>query len=287
MADLSDVLGALVTSVAGVLYPNGTGNPSVTGFGVKIYAGWPNPDTLEADMRAAPAVGHVSIFPRPDEKNSTRFPPTWQTTAVNTATLTMTAAGQTVTVGGVVPAAGNPHIVAVLANGKPYVYSVLATDTLASIAAALAALIAVDIAGTSAAGAIITLPNSARLLGARVGDTGTAAREVRRQERLFQISCWASTPANRDSLVQPIDAALAFQTFLTMPDGFGARLRYKSSAMLDEMQKDGVYRRDLFYTVEYATTQTETETQITQAQVNDAAAVAGVLPYVATTTTYF
>lgn len=83
-----------------------------------------------------------------------------------------------------------------------------------------------------------------------------------------------------------IDAALAFTTFLTMPDGSAARLRYRNSAMSDDLQKDCLFRRDLFYSVEYATTQTEAETQVTQEQLNVSAAVAGALPYLPVATIY-
>ena len=71
-----------------------------------------------------------------------------------------------------------------------------------------------------------------------------------------------------------------------MPDGTGARLRYVRSNMSDATEKDCLFRRDLVYTVEYATTQTEVETQITQEQLNVSAAVAGVLPYNPVATVY-
>lgn len=286
MADLSDVSAALVNLIAATVYPNGTGNASVAGVPVRVYAGWPNPAQLDADLRAATPVCHVSVFPQAAEKNTTRYPTDWKPVTVNTPTLTLTIAGQTVTVGGTVPASNNPHNVVVLANGKAYVYTVLVSDTLASIAAALAALIAVDIATTSAAGPVITLPNTARILAARVGITGTALREVRRQERGFQIGIWADTPTHRDAIAGLIDPVLAFTTFLTMPDGTGARLVYKSSMISDALQKDRLYRRDLMYSVEYATTLTEVETQISQDQVNLSAAASGVTPYAPVSTTF-
>jgi hypothetical protein len=286
MADLSDVSTALTTLIAATLYPNGIGQPSVVGVGVKVYPGWPNPGQLDADLRATPPVCHVSIFPRPEERNTTRFAPDWKPVSVNTPTLTLTIAGQAITVGGAVPPANNPHNAMVFANGKPYVYTVLPADSLASVAAALAALIVVDIAGTSVAGAVVTLPNSARLNGARVGVTGSSMRELRRQERSFQIGIWADTPAHRDAIAGAIDPVLAFTTFLTMPDTSAARLVYKGSAISDQFQKDCLFRRDLTYMVEYATTQTETETQITQEQLNVSAAVAGVLPYQLVSTTF-
>lgn len=285
MADLSDVSAALVTLAAAAVYPSGTGSPSVCGTGVRVYAGWPNAQQLDTDL--AQAICHVSVYPRPEERNTTRFAPTWQPVSINTQTLTVAAVGQAVAFGGTVPPAGNPHNVAILANGAAYVYAVQTGDTLAGIAAALAALVAVGIPGTVAAGAVVTLPASARLNAARVGVTGSSMREVRRQERSFQIGVWADTPGRRDAIAQAIDSALAFTTFVTMPDSSAARLTYKNSVVGDQFQKDKLYRRDLMYSVEYATTQTELDTQITQQQLNVSAAIAGVAPFTPISTTYF
>ena len=286
MADLSDVLAGLATTAAAALYPNGTGQACVAGVACKVYPGWPNALQLDTDLRAATPICQVSIYPLPAERNTTRYALAWQQASINTATLTLAMAGQTVTVGGAVPGASNPHVVMIAANGKPYPYAVLVTDTLASIATALAALVAVDIPGTTAAGPVVTLPNTARLLAARVGVTGTGLLEQRRQERQIQIGIWANTPANRDVISKVLDPVLAGQPFLTMPDGTGARLRYVRSNMSDATEKDCLFRRDLVYTVEYATTQTEVETQITQEQLNVSAAVAGVLPYNPVATVY-
>lgn len=281
MADLSDVLNSLVTLAAAAVYPGGTALPSVCGTGVRIYAGWPNAQQLDVDL--ANAMCHVSIYALPGERNMTRYAPAWQPATLNTPTLTLAAAGQTVTVGGTIPTAANPHVLSIGVNGVPAVYLVQPADTLASIAAALAALIT----GAVATGAVVTLAANARIGFARVGVTGTSIREVRRQERQFQIGVWADTPARRDTLARSIDAALAFLTFVTLPDLSQGRLIYKGTNNLDKFQKDRLYRRDLNYSVEYATTQTETETQITQEQVNTSAAVAGVTPTAPTFTTYF
>ncbi len=277
MADLSDVMNTLVSTISGILYPNGTGQPSiVSGVSISVFPGWPIPATLTAAIAAGNC--QVSVYPRPEERNTTRYPLSMQTLSVNTPTLTLTISGQTVTVAGTIPPSNNPHNAMVLANGGPYVYAVLPTDTLNGIAAALAALIAAGIAGTSSSGPVITLPSSARLQAARIGVTGTSAMEVRRQRRTFQIVIWADTPAHRDAIAAPIDAALAATFFLTLPDGFAARLIYHSSPMNDGLQKTGLYRRDLFYSVEYATTTTETDTQITQPETLVAASIAGVDP---------
>lgn len=264
MSDITDIQQALVNVIAAAVYPSGTGAASVSGGPVIVYAGWPTASTLDADLIAGKA--HVTVYPTMIETNKTRYSKDWQTGVLNVATLTATLSGQTITIGGTIPPASNPHIVAALVNGKPYVYTVLVTDTLATVASGLAALIAVDVVGTVAAGAVITMPASANAIRANVGVTGTSIREVRRQERVFQITVWANTPTQRDQISSALDVALAVSQFITMPDGYGARVIYRNSHMTDDLQKAKLYRRDFQYSVEYATTQTEVDTQITQDQ---------------------
>jgi len=89
-----------------------------------------------------------------------------------------------------------------------------------------------------------------------VAGTGTAVKVVGEQERLFQMVIWAPTPAIRTAIAKVVDPALRQAERLVMPDNTYARLVYKSSPMSDVLQKSTIYRRDLFYTVEYATTVT-------------------------------
>lgn len=273
MADLADVLSALVSSIGTLAYPSGVTQPqsvpppnSSFCMPVKIFPGWPVAEQLAADLKAG--VCNVSVYPRPEERNTTRYGRQWQTLSVNTPTLTLAISGQTVTVAGTVPNAGakNPHNAMVMANGKPYVYAVQPTDTLTAVAAALAALVVADVAGTSATGAVIALPSTARIQAARIGVTGTSGQELKRQERVFQIGIWADSPAHRDAIAGPIDQLLAATDFLTLTDGYAARIIYKGSPMSDALEKSGLFRRDLYYTVEFATVKEITATQVTQIQ---------------------
>ena len=277
MSDIIDVQTALVSVVATAVYPNGTGSASVSGGPIIVYAGWPTASTLDNDLLAGKA--HVTVYPTMIENNKTRYFKDWQPGILNVGTLTAVVSGQSIAIGGTIPAVSNPHIVAALVNGKPYVYAVLPTDTLATIATALAGLIAVDVAGTAASGAVITLPASANITRASVGVTGTSVREVRRQERVFQITVWANSPNQRDAISSALDVALATTQFLTMPDGYGARLIYRNSHVTDDLQKAKLYRRDFQYSVEYATTQTEVDTQITQEQLSIAVKNDGSVQY--------
>lgn len=267
MASLSDVQNTIVSLIASTIYPEGTGSPSAANaVPCMIYAGWPLPAQLDADL--ADGKAHVSVYALPQEQNTTRFSSDWQQQSINSATLSLTVDGQNITVAGVIPDADNPHHLVLLINWKVYVYAVLPSDTLASIAAALLALVSVDFPSASRSGAAITLPSTARIASARVGVVGVGIREVRRQERSFQITVWASSPDDRDSIADLLDQAFASVLFLTLPDNFLARFLYKSSPITDGMEKTGLYRRDFIYSVEYATTQTEVESQITQEQIN-------------------
>ena len=100
------------------------------------------------------------------------------------------------------------------------------------------------------------------------GTTGTAVRELRRQTRTFQITVWASCFDKRDPLAAAIDAGLAAVSRLAMPDGSQAIVSYVNSRQVDDQQKAGVYRRDLFYAANYATIQTETDYAVTRTTTN-------------------
>lgn len=257
MADLSDVSNALGALIGNALYPSGASgeNPSpVAGVPVRVDVGWPSPQTLDAAMSAGKA--HVSIYPRPNERNTTRYPQTWdQSGALQTKTFTFTQAGQVVTVGGIQP---SPifygHNFAAFVNGVAYIYRSLESDGVDSIAAALCALIASDVPGTTVSGAAITLPNAARIGPLRVGTQAPVLMELKRQEREYQMIVWAGTPAIRDAVAKPIDVLIPQTKFLTLADGTSARLIYKGSPFNDFDQKQGIYRRDFIVSAEYATT---------------------------------
>jgi hypothetical protein len=264
MADLSDVMTALQTQIFAAVYPNGTSAPSITTKGIRVFPGWPQPAALDADMRVG--ICNISIYPTPVEQNVTRFPKQWQQVSVTPPTLTLTVSGRTITVGGAMPTPFSAHNLAVLMAGSAFVYALQATDTLTTIATALATLIAAAYPGTTSSGAAITLPNAGPIPKARVGSVGQSIMEIRRQKRLFQIVIWADTPTSRDTIAQAVDPALADVQFLTMPDGTAARLIYRDSPVTDGLQKERIYRRDLRYSVEYATTKIQTTATVIAGQ---------------------
>ena len=255
MADCSDVESVLVSTIAAIVYPGGTASLSIAGAPVKIHRGWPVAKNLDNDLKAKKIT--ISVYPTDTEKRTTRYAPEWITLNVPTPSIALTASANAIAV------TGNPVAMqnaCVIVNGTAYIHPVQAGDTLQSIATALAAQISSDTPATSSGGTI-TIPG-AFSLAARVGTVGTSILEIRRQKRTFQISFWCPTPAIRDLIAPAVDNTLADVDFLTLPDGSSGRLLYEKSHVGDASEKEGLYRRDLFYSVEYATTRTRDAAQI-------------------------
>lgn len=257
MADLSDVSNMLVGQIAAYLYPNGTSNPisPAVGFPVKVFAGWPQPEALTQDLAAG--IGYISVYPLPTEKILPSTLRDWRLLSMPPATIAAAVSGQSITLSGTTQTGQN---VAVIVDGKNYVLAVQESDTLASIASALATLISVDQAATSS-GAVLTIPG-AHAIAARVGAVGTMIRELRRQRKIFQISAWANCYSERDQLGQAVDQALMPLERADLPDGSMAVFHYQSSRQDDSQQKQRIYRRDLLYAIDYSTTQTTDGTSV-------------------------
>lgn len=273
MCDLQDVVDTFIGVINGIIYPNGTNNPSISGVTTQIFGGWPDAAQLDANMKAG--ITSVNVYPRNEERNTTRYAKVWQPVALNTPTLFWQLVGLNLTLSGAVPnvTANNPHNIMIMFNGKPYIYGVQPTDTLASACAALAGL-----AGIASTGATLNFSPGSRVTATRIGIFGTSAMEIRRQERQFQIGIWAPSPQERTATAKPIDLALADTNFLVMPDLSAGRLIYKSSHESDKSQQQLQFRRDLFCTVEYPTLKFLSVPQILAEVINVDAAIAGVPP---------
>jgi hypothetical protein len=280
MSDLSDVEQAIVNTITSLVYPTGIGNPSAVlndagqPMPVRLYRGWPISAALDADLAAGTV--NVSVQTRNGtEKNTTRFHPDYQTVTLEAATVAaaVNALDQVVITGG--GAAGIVQWVTVLVGTRVVVaYNVLAADTPTTIAAALAAaLTAAGVPATSSVGTV-SLTGSAAYLSAQVGVTGTQAAEWRRQETQVQITMWCPTPVVRDNAAKLVEPTLAKTTFLTMPDSFQARFRYHNTIQFDGGEKVALYRRDLIYSAEYATTDLDSGWQVTSTDIALAGSVA-------------
>lgn len=262
MADLSDVVNTLAALADGVIYPSGTAQPSVAApAGVTIAPGWPVPKQLDAIIAAGNAM--FTIYPMPGmDRNVTRFlgeEP--EELAPPVASLTMAVDGAQVTVGGTITAGEAPMIAV---DRQPYTYQVQASDTLGTIAAALAAAIP----NATASGAVVTIGGNPFEIDAAVSAVVRLQQSIARQQRVFMLTTWAPTVAIRDAVAQAVD--VAFKAIpgrrILLPDSTYATLIYRGTLQTDDLVTRAIYRRDLRYEVEYDTTQQSSSNTITNTQ---------------------
>ena len=248
MADLLDVMDALEQIAITAVFPQGTSLPSVSGHPVDVGQGWPLAVDIDAAMKANRAL--VSIFAVPgatavveqflNDPEETVAAPVHGLSAVSTnAGFSLTGA----------PAVGE-YVTVVVDKLGPVTYDAVANDTASIVATALAA----QIAGASALGGAVALPNYHALI-VRIGAPGTVARILHRQKQQFRLSVWAPSPSQRAAVSKPLDVVLKQNLRLVLPDGSQSIVRYENTMLDDKYENAGTYRRDLVFSVEYATTE--------------------------------
>lgn len=248
MADQSDVEAALVRAIGAVLYPAGAAAPSLVGVLCRVYRGWPNAAALDADLAAG--VVNVTVFPQPGHMtNTTRWADEVTVPTLVLPQLNVTVTGQTAKFSGIAVAG---QIAGLLVDGLAVVHRTTATDTPALVAAVLASQIRTQrIALLS--GTAVTVPGAGLLIGRVVADQMTLVA-TRRQRQGFRISFWCPDPGSRDAVAGAVDGALSALDFIALPDSTAGRLRFVASSAFDQGEDARLYRRDLVYDVDYATT---------------------------------
>ena len=246
MADLTDVENVLVNLASQAIYPNGTGSPSVANCDTAIFAGWPVPADLDAQLAANKCF--VSVYPLEIETNTTRFPIDWEVISIDTPTITTSITNNQLTISGTISQTVSQTLI-VVNNGTAYNYTVQNNDTLNSIASNISGLIS----ESSALNNVITIPGSHKL-SCNISVPAVASQEVRRQIKTFQVTVWAPTQSVRTSIASAIDILFSQNYRIVMPDNYYAKLRYVRSHEVDITTKQLCFRRDLFFQVEYATT---------------------------------
>jgi hypothetical protein len=284
MADEVDVENTLVSVIVAALYPNGTGAACAAGVPCNVFRGWPTQQAQTAAI--AGNYVNISVATRNGVERNTsnhRYGAYWQVNP--THTLTATVSNNKITIGGTVSVPQN--VVVLVGRQFRTSYAVQANDTLASIAAGVAALINDSFSGTTSSGAVVTV-NSGFPLTARIAGQGTVITETKRQEKSFQVSIWAP-PCNvassdadawRTAVVNVVDPTLSSWPRIQLPDQQYGNIHYERSISMDTAQAEGLYRRDLFYWVEYATTLQTTAYEIgsMQTQIQGASTSTGALP---------
>ncbi len=257
MADQSDVEATLASLVTSTLYPQGPNAPSVLGSLCRIFRGWPNAAALDADL----AAGRINVTITPDPchyRITTRYidPPAFL--APIAPTLAITVAGQTATITttGTTGAVAPGQLAGLLVDNAAYVHRTEAGDTPALVAGILASYIRtariVQLSGAS-----LTIPGTGLIIPRVVADQ-QATLETRRQVQGFRVACWCPDPTTRDAAASLLDGTLSQSPFISLPDTSQARLRLSGTTTFDQSQNANLYRRDLLFAVEYATTVTET-----------------------------
>jgi hypothetical protein len=249
MADQSDIEAALASLATDTLYPAGASAPSVVGSLCRIYRGWPNAAALNTDLAQGNLT--VTIHPGDSFRITTRHidPPLPLAPVAPTLTITTDATGATVA-----GTAAIGQVAGLLVDNEAFVHRVAAGDTPGLVASILASYIR-TIRPVTVSGTTITIPGARLIIGRVVADQQTQT-VTRRQAQEFRLSCWCPDPASRDSTAALLDTAFSTQAFITLPDGTSARLRLVRSHNFDQSQNANLYRRDLVFDVEYATTVT-------------------------------
>jgi hypothetical protein len=246
MADISDVEQAVANTISSILYPVGSTQSSIVGSLCRIYRGWPNSATLNADLSAG--VVNVTVVTDNDSgRTTTRYLPEFQTKSSRVGVVASTFR-QTITISGV-PAVGD--VVGALIDGTAYAYRIQTGDTPDLVASNLNQLIQTNRLSTVQGSTIIVA--KAGSIEARTVSDSISSFESRRQEKDLRVICWCPTPSVRDAVAAAIDLAIDQASFLVLSDETNARVIYKNTASYDQAQNALLYRRDLIYTVEYPT----------------------------------
>jgi hypothetical protein len=260
MATLSDLRAAIAQLVGELLYPGGvpagTNAPSpVAGVPVRVFQGYPEREATDADLAAG--IVDVSVYVMPGSVNTSRYPVVDVPVSIAAPTLTWSVTGPTATLSGVVT---TPQNVGLLVDKQAYLYAVQPSDTLASIATALAALIDA-VQPASASGPGVTVPGSHSIIG-RAGGIGTTLREVGRERVSLQIVIWAPSEAFRNAVGGVVEPGLRDLRRLKLADQSIAMVWFDTVSDTDDLGKSDLYQRTLWLNAEYASTITTTAAQI-------------------------
>lgn len=250
MADLADVLDFLQTVATAGAYPAGTANPSVTGKTIDIAQGWPMSADVDAAVKAGTSI--VSIYAVPSTTGDPGQVFDWHP-GVSVAPVY----GLTVEIDEPdVVIAGTPNVGEILNISVNYTssftYVAVANDTAETVAAAMLAKIQADFPQATLSGATLTIPGVFSITAIR-GGIGTLSQRIYRQRQQFRIVVWSPNPSDRTTIAQPIDIAIKSNIKVLLADQTEAIIVYRGTNLDDKYENDGVYRRDLIFSVVWDT----------------------------------
>lgn len=268
MADIVSISRAIVAQMAAIAYPNGKGETSVTGRPTRIFRGWiTQADYTGTDCALNKGVDFITVMDlqggwrrideplgRPWRQDGNPVPATVSvTTDGATATITLQdGATPTGIVGLRIRSDGTA-----IPDRAVAAYAVQATDTVATIAAALAE----QISGATSRGATVNVPDASSLTGA-AGGYAPAVRTARRQQQLFQVTVWSATPDARDALGTAIENGMAFIDWLTDANGSTFQIEARGDWNNDAAQNSGIFMRPFRFVATYDTDMRENMAQM-------------------------
>ena len=271
MADISDVTALLAQMATAAVYPNGTSAPSVTGNPITVFEGWPLQQSLDPAISAGQS--QVSIFPKLGGAAGAVFqilnedylvvPPVHGMAIVSVSD-------------GVVTVTGSPtpgEYLTIIADRNVFSQTGPDLPTIINLIAAQAAPIYGDLTvfQSSGPGPGLLMPPATSFglqfptvnLKARLGAPATKGRVTHRQRPTIMISVWSPNNADRNTIAIAIDVALKQVNRLTFPDTSQGQLFASGFSQIDELEPASVFRRDLFFTCEYATLETYQAFEVT------------------------
>jgi len=246
MASLLQVEEKLKEMVVSVVYPDGIGSPSIVDKDISIMNGYPVKGSLDKYMKADKIAISVSSIQKSD-KNTTRYTKRWHRITVPESSINMVLGDDLViTITGV---AANDLVATIKTSIEVASHQIVSGESVDDIASALG----IQLTGAIVITNTIFVPNEYKiLLGISV--IGVAAREIKRQQKRFCVTIWSPTVNDRDTLGEAIDVYLSDIERFVLPDDFFARIIYNGAIDMDTFQDHRIYKRELEYLIEYATT---------------------------------
>ncbi len=259
MADVADVMDALVAMSFAAVYPAGPMTAGISGKIIHVGEGWPLTEDINAALAADQTI--VSVYLRPGSSSKPHSVMNWETNVARAPVkgLTATVGDDTVSLTG---NALKGEIATVLAEGKAYSHVAAAIESAEQVANELLRLILPDIDDVERTGGTLTFPTSYGL-EARIGGQGLLGNKVHQQTQQFQITVWAPSAADRTAVGAPVELALSRPTKLQMPDGTWAIITKVDTTLSDREENRALYRRDMIYAVQFDTLDLIPATEIT------------------------
>jgi hypothetical protein len=251
VADLSDCMSKIADLATIACYPNGTSSPSVTTRRIFVMQGWPKPQ----DMDTAMAQDDVLVNVYAIQGSTGTVPQVFAKPQIIVPALSGLSATIDDVTGTIVTLSGTPQVgeyVTAIVDNRSYSYVYATGNVVADYATGLAALIRADYPLARSDGSSFTVPGSNSVV-IRIAAPTTLGRTIHRQTQQIRIVVWANNPTDRNTVSAAIDVFLKQNLKISFADTSEAIVNYQGTYLDDNLQNSGEWRRDLIFTVTYAT----------------------------------